>query len=426
MKRLALALCVFALILASSVPSSAQFQMNFVLPLQGDSIIFDQVFRYIKDNYIYNFDLKKCRYELLKNLSPLAAAAAKDEKKTPCLDRHSAFHTPDEVKAMKEEQTGHFGGIGAEIEMKDKEVAVRRPMEGGPAERAGLKAGDVIIKVRDEKDAEWTWPKDTTEAVKKIRGPVGTAVFIVIKLPSAEIEFRIFREDIKMKFVESKVFGDIGYAHYKSFTETSADQLEDNFRALRQRGINKVILDLRNDPGGLLPGALETLFYFSKKDGDIMLTTRYKKHEIVDTIGNSKGKYVDPKTNAPKNPGEFADMKVVVLVNGRSASASEITSGTLQDWGYTIIGENTYKKGVGQTVFPLADGSGLRLTTFEFLTGNGKRKVNDVGIKPDIEVKWEKRPGQKDEEFMKEYADSFGDPAKDPQLQKALEVIGKM
>ncbi len=423
MKRLTFAVsAIFALSLFISV--SAQVQPN-TADTPKAKLSFEQIFFIIKNNYLYDIDIKKCQYEILKGLSPKAAAPAKEEK-TACLDKHSVFHDPDEAKLLIEEMSGHFGGIGLELETKNDAVTIKKVIENRPAEKSGFQAGDSIIKVREENDTDWTQIKDVVEAVKKIRGPVGTAVVITVERAGTLLELKAVREDIKIKATEKHVFGDIGYVRLKLFTENSADEFEDDLRALLSQGINKVVWDLRNNPGGNLYGALENLFGFSKTESDIMLTTRWKNYEDTDTIKNSIGKYIDPKTRAPKNPGEFSDMKIVVLVNKNSASASEIVAGTLQDWGYIIIGETTRGKGTGQTMFRLIDGSVLQLTTFEYSVGNGKRQVNKVGINPDIEVLWQPEREFFNEEFFEEYNKSFGDPLKDPQLKRALEEVNKL
>ena len=156
------------------------------------------------------------------------------------------------------------------------------------------------------------------------------------------------------------------------------------------------------------------LYYFSDKPDDIMLTTKFKRNEEVKTIKNTFGAFIDPATKQLKSPGEFKDYRIVILANQRSYSAAEIFAGTMKDWGFTVVGSVTYGKGVGQTVFPLSDGSALTLTTFEYLVGNLKTSVNKKGVSPIFEA----------EDSRKLASDTLG--ANDNQFQKALEFLNKI
>ncbi|MEO6026223.1 MAG: S41 family peptidase [Candidatus Binatia bacterium] len=285
------------------------------------------------------------------------------------LDPHSAYLTPDLYKELQVDTKGSFGGLGIEITVRNGVLTVVSPIEDTPASRAGVKAGDQVIKI----DGEFTKDMTLVEAVKKMRGPKGSKVIISLKREgmNALFDVSLVREVIKVQSVKSKWLDKgYGYIRLAQFQERSANDVE---RALdswtREGGIEGVVLDLRNDPGGLLTQAV--------KVSDLFLDSGM----IVYTDGrleNQKQKYF------ARRPGSYVDFPMVVLVNGGTASASEIVAGALQDHKRAVIlGTTTFGKGSVQTILPLDDNSALRLTTARYYTPSG-RSIQATGIVPDI------------------------------------------
>ncbi len=285
------------------------------------------------------------------------------------LDPHSAYLTPDLYKELQVDTKGSFGGLGIEITVRNGVLTVVSPIEDTPASRAGVKAGDQVIKI----DGEFTKDMTLVEAVKKMRGPKGSKVIISLKREgmNALFDVSLVREVIKVQSVKSKWLDKgYGYIRLAQFQERSANDVE---RALdswtREGGIEGVVLDLRNDPGGLLTQAV--------KVSDLFLDAGM----IVYTDGrleNQKQKYF------ARRPGSYTDFPMVVLVNGGTASASEIVAGALQDHKRAVIlGTTTFGKGSVQTILPLDDNSALRLTTARYYTPSG-RSIQATGIVPDI------------------------------------------
>ncbi len=287
------------------------------------------------------------------------------------LDPHSAYMTPEMYKEMQVETKGEFGGVGIQIGVKDNRLAVIAPIEGTPAYRAGIKAGDFITKVNDEPTKDLT----LMDAVQKMRGPKGTKVSLTIQRDGVQdpLVFTLIRDIIKIESVKSKVIdNNIGYIRLTQFQESTAKDLSRVLKQFREQKLQSTILDLRNNPGGLLTAAVDVseqfvgngklIVYIKGRDG--------RKDEYFSRI---------------KEP--IDDSPMIVLVNEGSASASEIVAGALQDWGRAIIvGTTTFGKGSVQTILPLGDGSGLRLTTAKYYTPKG-RSIQSTGITPDIIVK---------------------------------------
>ena len=285
------------------------------------------------------------------------------------LDPHSAYLTPDLYKELQVDTKGSFGGLGIEITVRNGVLTVVSPIEDTPAYRAGVKAGDSVIKI----DGEFTKDMTLVEAVKKMRGPKGSKVVLSIKREGINslIDVSLIREVIKIQSVKSKWLDKgYGYIRLTQFQERSANDVE---RALeswsREGAIEGIVLDLRNDPGGLLTQAV--------KVSDLFLDAGM----IVYTDGrleNQKQKYF------ARRPGSYTDFPMVVLVNGGTASASEIVAGALQDHKRAVIlGTTTFGKGSVQTILPLDDNSALRLTTARYYTPSG-RSIQATGIVPDI------------------------------------------
>ncbi len=288
------------------------------------------------------------------------------------LDPHSQFMDEEIYREMKVETEGEFGGLGIEITIRDKFLTVVSPIEDTPAFKAGLRAGDRIVEI------EGLSTKDLSlvEAVRKLRGTPGTVARITVMRPStgAMVPFAITRANIQIQSVkDAKLVAEkVGYVRLTQFQERTGGNLDKALQDLKKRGMRALVLDLRNNPGGLLQVAIEVADKFI--GGDRML---------VYTKGRLKAQNVEFKSHSA---AAYPDCPMVVLVNKGSASGSEIVAGAIQDWGRGIIlGETTFGKGSVQSVLPLSDGSALRLTTAKYFTPSG-RCIQKVGVKPDIVV----------------------------------------
>jgi carboxyl-terminal processing protease len=322
------------------------------------------------------------------------------------LDPHSSFLDPDSYREMQVETSGSFGGLGIEITLKDDILTVVSPIDGTPAYRAGLLTGDRIVKI----DGLSTKDMQLADAVKRMRGKPGSKVTItVLREGWAEPkDFDIVREQIKVQSVKAVPMGDgIEYLKLRQFQEQSPHDLETQLEKFSKDGMKALILDLRNNPGGLLTAAVEVSEKFID-DGKL----------VVYTEGRVRNQNMRFSAHAKRG---YSQMPMVILVNQGSASASEIVAGALQDWGRaTIVGTQTFGKGSVQTIIPLSDGSGLRLTTAKYFTPKG-RSIHGKGITPDVIVEVPKEPAPKERPLPS--ADPLEDMKKDVQLQKALEVI---
>ncbi len=356
------------------------------------------------------------------------------------LDPHSAYMTPDMYKEMQVETKGEFGGVGIQIGVKDSRLAVIAPIEGTPAHRAGIKAGDFIIKVNDDTTKDLT----LMDAVQKMRGPKGSKVNLTIQRDGTPdpLVFTLIRDTIKIESVKSKIIDNLGYVRLTQFQEATGRDLAKAIKQFREQKVQGAILDLRNNPGGLLTAAVDVSEQFLP-NGKLVVYTKSREGKKDEWFAKSKD--------------QLEDLPVIVLVNEGSASASEIVAGALQDWGRAVIvGTTSFGKGSVQTILPLGDGSGLRLTTAKYYTPKG-RSIQSTGITPDIVVKLasstaakaaEGKPGEKDGDAKpanpsgKEGAklpeqskngtapqapstDAFGDLSleQDVQLQKAVELL---
>lgn len=287
------------------------------------------------------------------------------------LDPHSAYMTPEMYKEIQVETKGEFGGVGIQIGIKDNRLAVIAPIEGTPAQRAGIQAGDFITKVNDESTKALT----LMDAVQKMRGPRGTRVNLTIQREGVPepLLFTLVRDIIKIESVRSKVIDNsIGYVRLTQFQESTAKDLSRVLKQFREQKLQSLVLDLRNNPGGLLTSAVEVSEQFVGSG------------KLIVYIKGRDGRK-DEYSSRAKEQAE--DYPIIVLVNEGSASASEIVAGALQDWGRAVVlGTTTFGKGSVQTILPLADGSGLRLTTAKYYTPKG-RSIQSTGITPDIVVK---------------------------------------
>jgi len=292
------------------------------------------------------------------------------------LDPHSTFMTAEEYKELEVETKGSFGGIGIEITVLKDVLTVVSPIEDTPAFQAGVKPGDQIIKI----DGKSTKDITIQEAVKKLRGPKDTKVTITIFRESLQKpkDFVLTRAIIKITSVKSRLLDDgIGYCRIASFQERTGDDLIKAVKELNAKAnpLKGIVLDLRNNPGGLLNQSIEV--------SDVFL----KSGVIVSTRGRIKA--MDTSSSA-KNDGDEPTCPIVVLINEGSASASEIVAGALQDNGRALIlGTRSFGKGSVQTLIPLEDGAALKLTTAKYYTPSG-RSIQAEGIAPDITLKYAK------------------------------------
>ncbi|HOJ51020.1 MAG TPA: S41 family peptidase [Syntrophales bacterium] len=290
------------------------------------------------------------------------------------LDPHSAYMTPDMYKDLEIETKGQFGGVGMEIMIHRDVLTVVAPIEDTPAYHAGIKAGDQIITIDGKPTKEMT----LMEAVKKLRGPQGTKVTLqILREGSSKLrDVEITRAIINVRSVKYKMLDpQIAYIRLSSFQEKTADELRRSLQEINKTTtqLKGLVLDLRNNPGGLLPQAVEV--------ADLFL----KSGVIVSTHGRTKA--MDTTISA-RHQGNEPECPIVCLVNEGSASASEIVAGALQDNGRALIlGTQTFGKGSVQTVIPLEGGAALKLTTARYYTPSG-RSIQAEGIKPDIEVKY--------------------------------------
>lgn len=304
------------------------------------------------------------------------------------LDPHSQFMDPEEYQELKTETQGKFGGLGIEISIREGLLTVITPIEGTPAWEVGIKAGDLIVKIEDEVTKDIT----LSEAVKKLRGDPGTDVHITV-LREDEfkiLEFTITREVIHVEDVKHThiLKDDIGYIRLIEFREDSAVEFRKALDELKKLGAKSLILDLRNNPGGLLNVAIKITEEFLG-DGKV----------IVSTKGRRASQNVETRST---NKSHLIDWPVAILINEGSASGSEILAGALQDHKRAIvIGMTSFGKGSVQSVIPLPDGSGLRLTTSKYFTPSG-RSIHGKGITPDIEVDFIPTPKEDEDEKAKE------------------------
>lgn len=295
------------------------------------------------------------------------------------LDPHSGYMSPEAFKEFQVETKGEFGGLGIQISMKDSILTVIAPIEDTPAYMAGIKAGDKILKI----DGESTKNMSIQDAVSKMRGPKGKPVTLNIFREgwTEPKDIPIVRDIIKIKSVKSKMLkDDIGYIKLTQFQEMTSDDLTKALKNLKEKGMKSIILDLRNDPGGLLNSAVDVSGQF------------LPPKKLVVYIKGRTGDKIEYFTEG--DDPTYTDLPMVVLVNQGSASASEIVAGALKDWNRAVIvGVQTFGKGSVQTLIPLSDGAGLRLTTAKYYTPSGV-SIQNVGITPDIVVKLEAKDGK--------------------------------
>ena len=336
--------------------------------------VFTEVLSVVRRNYVEPVETKTLVYSAIRGM-------------LSTLDPHSGFLTVEDYKEMQVDTKGEFGGLGIQVGMKDGALTVISPIEDTPAWQAGIQAGDKIMKI----DGASTKDITLQDAVNKMRGPKGTQVTIsIFREGWKELkDFTITRDIIKVKSVRSRVLeGNIGYVKIAQFQEGSADDLAAALKKLTEESkVTALVLDLRNNPGGLLQSAVDVSGQFLP-EGKLVVYLKGRAGDRVDyKTGGGSAVYSQP---------------MVVLVNQGSASASEIVAGALKDWNRAIVlGVQTFGKGSVQSVIPLSDGSGLRLTTARYYTPKGT-SIQASGIAPDITVKLEAKNGEKEHPVLRE------------------------
>jgi carboxyl-terminal processing protease len=320
--------------------------------------LFARVLSLVKENYVEEPDDKSLIYGAIKGM-------------LNSLDPHSSFMDPDFFREMEIETKGSFGGLGIEITIKDSILTVVAPIEGTPADKAGMKAGDQVIRI----DGKSTKGITLMEAVKKLRGKPGTKVTLSIMRENLDRlwEVTIVRSEIKLKSVRYEILEPgYGYIRINSFQERTGSDFRETLNKLEsEEEMAGLILDMRNNPGGLLDSAVEVADEFI--DSGIIVKTDVRKATMDSKYTAKKGK-------------KHGSYPMIVLINEGSASASEIVAGALQDHHRAIIlGKKSFGKGTVQSILPLGDGSALKLTTAKYYTPSG-RSIQATGIVPDIDV----------------------------------------
>lgn len=282
-------------------------------------------------------------------------------------DPHTAYMDPDETKEFDKSLSGQIGGgIGAEIGLRNNKPTIIKPLENSPAQKAGIKAGEAIVKVNDEASSDWSVEK----VVSKIRGEVGTSVKLTLLSDGQTREVSVVRQNIVSPAVESEIDGEIGILKVNRFGDDTVSLARKYASEFVEKGVKKVILDLRNNPGGTVGAAQGLLGIWL--DNQIAMTER-RGSEIVKTLRT---------TGTPI----LGNMKTVVLINGSSASASEITAGALREYRKaTLVGQKSYGKGSVQIVLGLPGGSQMKVTEARWYTPKGKN-IDKTGIEPDVKV----------------------------------------
>jgi len=315
--------------------------------------------------------LEKINKEYVDEINQSESMDAAIDGLLQSLDPYSAYMSPEIFNEMQTETSGEFGGLGIEVNMESGVVKVISPIDDTPASRAGIKAGDYIIKIDDIQ----VQGKSLSEAVDLMRGPVGSSIILTVRRIGQKkaLTFEIVREIIQIKSVKADLLKkNTGYLRLTSFNENSGDQIREQIREFeKNENINSYILDLRNNPGGLLSQAIRISDFFLD-NGEIVSTKSRKASENRKWFAK-KGDLIGGKT-------------LIVLINYGSASASEIVAGALQDHKRAIIlGENSFGKGSVQSIIPLKNKGAIRLTVAKYYLPSGK-SISEVGVSPDIEI----------------------------------------
>ena len=311
-------------------------------------------------------------------------------------DQYTEYISKDDMKEYMEDTKGNFVGIGIYMvkDEKTNKIKILSPIKDSPAQKAGIQPGDLILSV----DGEEYTGDDLTAISTKIKGEAGSTVKLQVLRDNQKIDFEIKRENIVVNPVEGEVLSDnIGYIEFSSFDENTAEEFKTKFEELKSKGITSLIIDLRNNGGGIVDQALKIADYIADKGSTLLYEVDKNNKEDVEKSGN------DPIINMP----------IIILTNGNTASSSEILSGALKDLGKAkIVGTKTYGKGVIQQILTLPEGSGLKITTEKYLTPN-RTEINKIGIEPDEKV-----------ELSSDIKNVLNiDKNQDTQLQKAIEML---
>ena len=338
------------------------FLANFSISAETDIYkkidLFGEVLEKINEEYVDEINQSKSMDSAINGL-------------LQSLDPYSAYMSPENFNEMQTETSGEFGGLGIEVSMESGVVKVISPIDDTPASKAGIKAGDFIVKIEDTQ----VQGKSLSEAVDLMRGPVGSSIELTVRRRGKKkaLTFNIIREIIKIQSVKSDLLeNNIGYIRLTSFNENSDQQIKDKIKDLEaNQNVTAYILDLRNNPGGLLSQAIRISDFFLD-NGEIVSTKSRKASENRKWFAK-KGDLTKGKT-------------LVVLINYGSASASEIVAGALKDHKRAVIlGENSYGKGSVQSIIPLKNKGAIRLTVAKYYLPSGK-SISEVGVSPDIEI----------------------------------------
>lgn len=350
-------------------------------PTQSSSLDYSSVDE-AYETLVSNYDGELDETKLIDGLKKGLAEATEDP--------YTEFFTSEESKAFDEQLSGAFTGIGAELGKENNAIVVVAPIKGFPAEKAGLKAKDIIIKIDDEDALSLS----ITDAVKKIRGEKGTTVKLSILRGAEQLEFTITREEIKIPSVEYEVLdGNIGYIRISRFSDDTNNLVEEAAQDFKSKNVKSVLVDLRNNPGGYLEQSIQIASHWVESGKTIVTEKR-------------SGKVI--KTHAAVSGQEFKGMKTVVLINEGSASASEILAGALKDYGLAkLVGVKSYGKGSVQEIDKLSGGSSIKVTIARWFTPNDKN-IDKEGIEPDVKV---------------EISVDQAKVGEDPQKAKALELL---
>ena len=339
-----------------------------ILANQSNSTNEDDIYKKID---IFSEVLDKINKEYVDDINQSDAMDAAINGVLQSLDPYSGYMSPESFESMQTETSGEFGGLGIEVGMELGVVKVISPIDNSPASKVGVKAGDYIVKINDTQ----VQGKSLSEAVDLMRGPVGTDIEITVRRRGEKkaLIFKITRDIIKVASVKSKIIDNkTGYLRLTSFNDNSSDQIKDKIKEFKKnKKVENYILDLRNNPGGLLAQAIKIADFFLD-NGEIVSTKSKRKYENRKWFAK-KGDIINGKT-------------MVVLINYGSASASEIVAGALRDHKRAIlVGENTYGKGSVQSIIPLQNDGAIRLTVSKYYLPSGK-SISEIGVTPDIEV----------------------------------------
>jgi len=336
--------------------------------------LFNEILFKLQENYVDEVDTEALIDSAIKGML--------DE-----VDPHTTYFTPEEFDRFNTDTRGEFGGLGISIDKKGEYITVVSPIEGTPAYRLGIQAGDKIVRV----DGEYVVGQSTDEVISKMRGEKGTKIIIGIERPGVddELEFEIIRDIIKIKSVPYafKLDNGIGYIKIRQFSATTTRELREKLDKLEEEGIRGLVIDLRFNPGGLLSEAVSTVNEFVGPGKRVVFT----KGRTPDSINEYTTRYNRIRDDYP----------VIVMINGASASASEIFAGSIQDWDRGIVvGQTSFGKGSVQRIFPLTDGNGLKITTAKYYINSGRcihKDLNDKLLKDERVINGDMSPDEFEE-----------------------------